>query len=67
MSGNGEYSALTKELAKLWPNRSHESNWVKGLLCKLGLHRWHLLDVPGPGGSIKSTFCRWCTRVKLVV
>jgi hypothetical protein len=27
-------------LARLWPNRVHESNWLKTLACWLGLHRW---------------------------
>jgi|KBSMisStandDraft_5_1062788.scaffolds.fasta_scaffold294804_3 hypothetical protein len=35
-------------LAKLWPNRTHESNWMKEVLCRLTLHRWHRVDVPGP-------------------
>jgi hypothetical protein len=32
-------------LARLWPNREHESSWLKNLLCTLGLHRWHELDI----------------------
>jgi hypothetical protein len=54
-------------LARLWPNRTHESNWMKDLLCGLGLHRWHRLDVPGPHSTtIQSSFCRWCPKVKLL-
>jgi hypothetical protein len=34
-------------LARLWPNRQHESNWLKNLLYCLGMHRWHELDI-GP-------------------
>jgi hypothetical protein len=66
MPDKPEDSPLAKELARLWPNRSHESNWVKTSLCKLGLHRWHPLDVPGPYGTINSTFCRWCPKVKVL-
>jgi len=28
-------------LARLSPHRTHESNWLKALLCALGLHRWY--------------------------
>jgi len=47
-------------LARLWPNREHESNWLKALICALGFHRWHTLTIrqlgfrflpPLPGGE----------------
>ena len=28
-------------LRRLWPNRQHESNWLKNLLCRFGMHRWY--------------------------
>jgi len=31
--------------AKLSPHRTHESNWLKNLLCSAGLHRWYPLDL----------------------
>lgn len=39
------HAALARSLAKLWPNRLHESNWFKNLLCYLGLHRWARLNL----------------------
>jgi hypothetical protein len=53
-----------KSLAKLWPNRTHESNWLKQLFCTLGWHRWYRVE-PGGSHSIReSSFCRWCPKVK---
>jgi hypothetical protein len=51
-------------LAKLWPNRTHESNWLKATLCALGLHRWHPLEITHANTTIECTFCRWCPKVK---
>ena len=47
-----------KSLAKLWPHRQHESNYVKNLLCSLGMHRWTRLE-------LGVQFCRWCPKLKL--
>jgi hypothetical protein len=58
-------AALAEALAKLAPNRVHESSWLKNLLCSLGLHRWHY---PNLGGSIppkEVRVCRWCPKVKV--
>lgn len=54
-------------LMKLWPNRTHESNWLKDLACKLGSHRWHqmTLNDAKSGLRIDCTFCRSCTEVKV--
>ena len=54
-----------RQIARLWPNRQHESNWLKNFLCRLGLHRWSQLGRASvlPGREVK--FCRWCTRVKV--
>jgi len=54
-------------LAKLSPHRTHESNWVKTLLCRFGMHRWYYPDLDAliPGQRIG--FCRWCPAVKRVV
>jgi len=54
-------------LAKLWPNRTHESNWMKEVLCRLTLHRWHRVDVPGPQSTnVTADFCRRCTAIRLL-
>ncbi len=60
MSGNDPAS-----LARLWPNRTHESNWLKQALCALGLHRWHRLEVPTSESTVDASFCRWCPEVKV--
>jgi hypothetical protein len=52
-----------RELARLWPNRTHESNWLKDVICGLGFHRWYSLQVSGPGKTAEYSFCRWCTKV----
>lgn len=50
-------------LKRLWPNRIHESNWLKGSICALGVHRWYPVLVGGPATSVKCSFCRWCAEV----
>jgi hypothetical protein len=52
-------------LRRLWPHRTHESSWLKDLVCALGFHRWYPMEVSGPDGTLKCTFCRWCTEVKV--
>jgi hypothetical protein len=49
-------------LRRLWPNREHESNWLKGLLCAIGFHRWHTLMIGAPASAID--FCRWCPDIR---
>jgi hypothetical protein len=58
-------AALAEALAKLAPNRVHESSWLKNLLCSLGLHRWHYPNLDGsvPGKEVR--VCRWCPKVKV--
>ncbi|HLW97589.1 MAG TPA: hypothetical protein VKR82_03005 [Candidatus Acidoferrales bacterium] len=51
-----------KSLERLWPNREHESNWLKNLACTVGLHRWH--DVKLDSGTV-ARYCRWCSTVKV--
>jgi hypothetical protein len=54
-----------ESLAKLWPHRTHESNWLKQAFCALGLHRWYRVDVNGSQSTIETSFCRWCPKVKV--
>jgi len=64
-AGRPAASASPPSLPKLWPNRVHESNWLKGLLCRLGLHRWYRLTL-GPSFPVHGAdFCRWCDAVVL--
>lgn len=53
-------------LARLWPNRNHESNSLKDSICALGFHRWYSLEVKGADGTLECSFCRWCTKVRVL-
>jgi hypothetical protein len=57
---------MLASLARLWPNRTHEANWMKQLLCSAGLHRWHSVQVPWTGSTLRCRFCRWCPRVRVL-
>ena len=57
---------LANSLAKLWPNRLHESNAFKNLFCRIGLHRWArvcLGTLLAEGKDVR--YCRWCSAVKI--
>jgi hypothetical protein len=56
---------LATSLAKLWPNREHESNALKSLCCRLAFHRWRQLDLRElvPGRQIH--YCFWCSKVRI--
>jgi hypothetical protein len=51
-------------LAKLWPNRVHESNWVKNVACHFGFDRWQEMKFEDSQSSQLVRFCRWCARIK---
>jgi hypothetical protein len=53
-----------RALGRLWPNREHESNWLKGLLCSLGIHRWHTLIFEIAAAPSSLDFCRWCPEIR---
>jgi hypothetical protein len=53
------------KLSKLSPHRTHESNWLKTLLCRFGLHRWYYPDLDALMPAQRIGFCRWCPAVKL--
>lgn len=55
-----------ESLARLWPNRVHESNWLKSLTCWLGLHRWHEMRLEELLPTTTVRFCRWCSKVECV-
>ena len=57
--------SLIASLARLWPNREHESNAVAGLLCRVGIHYWRRLDTSqlAPGRDVR--FCFWCSKIEL--
>ena len=56
---------LAASLAKLWPHRWHESNWLKNLFCHFGLHHWKQLYLDELVPEREVRFCYWCTKVKL--
>jgi hypothetical protein len=64
MSPN-DRQALAASLAKLWPNRLHESNSFKNLFCRLGIHRWASLDLKELAQGKDVRFCRWCSDVEI--
>jgi hypothetical protein len=51
-------------LGRLWPNREHESNWLKALFCSFGVHRWHTLTLDISAMPSHFDFCRWCPKIK---
>jgi hypothetical protein len=58
-------AALAESLAKLAPNRVHESSWFKDLLCSLGMHRWHYPNLGNSFPPKEVRVCRWCPKVKV--
>jgi hypothetical protein len=61
----GADQALATALARLWPHREHESNAIRGLLCRLGIHGWRELDLSeqAPGRDVQ--FCFWCSNIRI--
>jgi len=54
---------IAENVARLSPHRTHESSWLKSVLCGFGMHRWYRTEF----GSIPPqtiTFCLWCTKAK---
>jgi hypothetical protein len=58
-------AALATSLAKLWPNREHESNAIKNLFCSFGLHRWRQLDLEELVPDKEVHYCFWCSKVRI--
>lgn len=56
---------LATSLAKLWPNREHESNAIKGLCCRYGLHRWRQLNLEELIPDKEVSYCFWCSKVRI--
>ncbi len=58
-------ASLIASLARLWPNREHESSAVAALLCRIGVHYWRRLDTSqlAPGRNVR--FCFWCSKIEL--
>ncbi len=58
-------SELIASLARLWPHREHESNAIKNLFCRAGLHRWRQLDLTELYPKKEVRFCFWCSKIKV--
>jgi hypothetical protein len=56
---------LAHSLARLWPNREHESSAVTGLLCRVGIHYWRKLDLADIAPNRNVRFCFWCSDIKI--
>ncbi len=56
---------LARSLAKLWPHREHESNALKNMFCRAGLHRWRQLDLAELVPDREVHFCFWCSKVRI--
>jgi hypothetical protein len=56
---------LIRLLARLWPHREHESNAVKNLFCRAGLHRWRSLDLGEMVPYREVRFCFWCSKIRV--
>jgi hypothetical protein len=56
---------MKPRLMKLWPHRTHESNWLRAVICRLGWHAWYpmTLNDSVSGLRVVCTFCRRCTEV----
>jgi hypothetical protein len=56
---------LATSLAKLWPNREHESNAAKGLCCRFGWHRWRQLNLEELASDKEVRYSFWCSKVRI--
>jgi len=56
---------LAASLAKLWPHREHESNCIKNLFCRFGLHRWRQLDLKELVPHREVHYCFWYSKVRI--
>jgi hypothetical protein len=58
-------AALATRLARLWPNREHESSAVTGLFCRMGIHFWRKLDLTDLKLEKGVRFCFWCSKIRI--
>ena len=56
---------LATTLAKLWPNREHESNAINALCCRSGLHRWRQLNLEELVPDKQVHYCFWCSKIRI--
>ena len=66
MNAKGSSDAeLAVFLARLWPNREHESSAVAGLFCRAGVHCWRRLDLAELAANRNVRFCFWCSKIEI--
>jgi len=58
-------AALATSLARLWPNREHESSAVTGMLCRMRIHFWRKLDLADLKLEKEVRFCFWCSKIRI--
>lgn len=58
-------AALAAALARLWPHREHEAGAVRGLLCRVGLHRWRHLDLEQIQPNRDVDYCLWRSKLRI--
>jgi hypothetical protein len=56
---------LATSVVNLWPHREHESNALKNMCCRVGLHRWRRLDLREIVAGRDIEFCFWCSKVRI--
>ncbi len=57
---------FARSLARIWPHRLHESNWLKNVFCYFGWHSWRQLYLDGLLPARREVrFCFWCDKVKV--
>ncbi len=64
-TNNSTDAELARQLARLWPNREHESNALASLCCRIGIHRWRQLDLTDIAPNRNIRFCFWCSAIKI--
>ena len=52
-------------LKRFWPNRTHESSVLKDVICALGFHRWHLIEMKSVSPALECNYCRWCSQIRV--
>jgi hypothetical protein len=62
---SNESEVIAQSLSRLWPNRLHESNFLKNIFCSFGMHRWASLDLGRARIEKNVRFCRWCLNVEI--
>lgn len=65
ISNPGPDGELATSLARLWPHREHESNAVKNLFCRCGVHRWRQLDLKELVPNKAVDYCFWRSKVRI--